>query len=92
MRLLSHGHRTLVNGCWNFAQKVSFSLTFRAVKRARPTDDREPQLVWSSEDQTRRSTEGPRDTRRETGLSKSLTGSHTDVQYLEVLTGLLSAK
>jgi hypothetical protein len=52
MRLLSHSHRTLVYGCWNFAQKVSLSLTFRAIKRVRPADDSEPQLVWSSEDQS----------------------------------------
>jgi hypothetical protein len=52
MRRLNPGHRTLVYGCWNLAEKVSFSLTFRAAKRARLADDREPQLVWPSEDRT----------------------------------------
>jgi hypothetical protein len=52
MGRLIPGYRSAVYGCSNSAQKVSFSLTFRAVKRTRPADDREPQLVWPSEDQS----------------------------------------
>jgi hypothetical protein len=89
MGRLNRGRRTLVYGCWNFGQKVSISLTFRAVKRACLADDREPQLVWLSEDRTWRSTEEARDTRRETGFPKSLTESRTDVQYSGVVTALL---
>jgi hypothetical protein len=52
MPRLNLGHRTLVYGCSNIAQKVSLSLTFRTAKLARLGDDREPQLVWPPEDQT----------------------------------------
>ena len=92
MGRLNRGGRSVVYGCSNFAQKVSFSLTFRAVKRARLADDREAQPVWSSEDRTWRSTEEGRDTHRETGLAKSLTDSHAAVHYPGVLRGFPSAR